>query len=150
MNILIFLFIILLVIDEGEEKYFFSVNENVFYVSSENIDRCLADVRIVKKVNYDNGESKEKYGSCFSTGITVIQTSPVIKKQTLFDCLGPAYKLGDGKNVYVLNGEILYKSNALNEIDSNKIKSIIELGQLTSCEKYKLKGINGVIEVVTK
>ena len=58
----------------------------------------------------------------------------------------------DGKNqpLYVVDGKIMDKGKNLNEIDPNSIESVNVLKGKSALEKYGDKGVNGVIEIVTK
>jgi outer membrane receptor protein involved in Fe transport len=50
----------------------------------------------------------------------------------------------------VIDGKIMEKGKNLNEIDPDGIESINVLKGKSAKEKYGNKGINGVIEIVTK
>ena len=58
----------------------------------------------------------------------------------------------DGKNqpLYVVDGKIMDKGKNLNEIYPNSIESVNVLKGKSAQEKYGDKGVNGVIEIVTK
>jgi uncharacterized Zn ribbon protein len=57
---------------------------------------------------------------------------------------------GKNKPLIVMDGKIMDKGKNLNEIDPNNIESINVLKGKSAQEKYGDKGVNGVIEIVTK
>ncbi|MDA8568723.1 TonB-dependent receptor plug domain-containing protein [Flavobacteriaceae bacterium] len=57
---------------------------------------------------------------------------------------------GKNKPLIVVDGKIMDKGKNLNEIDPNSIESVNVLKGKSAQEKYGDKGVNGVIEIVTK
>ena len=141
--------VLFLIIQNSEDDQFYAINERVYFTTPAKVEQCLSPYRIVKKKMYTSEDSQEKYGDCFSGGITVVVTHPVVTEEQLSECLGNTYHEGDGQRKYVLDGQFV-KRESINDLDPHTIKSIKEVGQLTSCEKYKRAGINGVIEIKMK
>ena len=54
------------------------------------------------------------------------------------------------KPLIVVDGKIMDKGKNLKEIDPNNIESVNVLKGKSAQEKYGDKGVNGVIEIVTK
>jgi hypothetical protein len=100
----------------------------------------------------NNSAAISKYGDRARDGVIVIENAVMEKKAPkLLKSL--TLNGAEGEPLIVLDGKILYGEDAektMKSLDPNTIESINVLKDHSATDKYKEKGKNGVIEIITK
>jgi hypothetical protein len=125
--------------------------EKVLNEEGESLEEAYEEIVSGVWVSKDSGPKKHKVIQI--KNLKAVKEQKAAKGQKMIVVKGAANSwTAESKNkpLIVVDGKIMDKGKNLNEIDPNSIESVNVLKGKSAQEKYGDKGVNGVIEVVTK
>lgn len=125
--------------------------EKVLNEEGESLEEAYEEIVSGVWVSKDGGPKKHKVIQI--KNLKAVKEQKAAKGQKMIVVKGTANSwTAEGKNkpLIVMDGKIMDKGKNLNEIDPNSIESVNVLKGKSAQEKYGDKGMNGVIEIVTK